>query len=73
MIGLKSVVKAEDFKNGDFILYPSEKQIYNGKIIDILGTKVKIEICVCAKDLKDPILEELIVNKDEIKKKHVSF
>ena len=64
-----NVARNQDFRSGDFILYPSEKQLYSGRIIDIVGEKAKIEICVCAKNIEEPILEELEVSIKEIRKR----
>ena len=69
MFFLIIAARNDDFRNGDFIIYPSEKQLYNGRIIDIVGEKAKIEICVCAKNIEDPIIEVLEVNLTEIRKK----
>lgn len=44
---------------GDYITYFFEKQIYNGKILDIHKGKAKIEICISWKKAEEPLFEEI--------------
>jgi|BioPla2DNA2_1021312.scaffolds.fasta_scaffold89959_3 hypothetical protein len=53
--------KNMEFKVGDYITYFSDRNLYNGTILDIDTKKkrVKIVICISCKKAEEPIFEEI--------------